>query len=201
MTLRKAPEWQTTAWLNVPEPLGLESLRGRVILLHAFQMLCPGCVARGIPQAQRVAAAFAGAPLAVIGLHTVFEHHEAMSLTSLRAFVHEYRIDFPVAVDAPGAAGDPIPRTMRAYAMQGTPTTVLIDAGGHVRKQFFGVHDDILLGAELQTLVLEAKGSTASESPSGVARAEGGAIGSRACGEDGCIPASREHGVSRGLAV
>src|SRR5690606_30122580 len=155
MRPRPAPEWQTIAWFNTPEPLTLEKLRGRVVMLHAFQMLCPGCVSRGLPQAQRVADLFAGAPLVVVGLHTVFEHHEAMQLPALRAFLHEYQIRFPVGVDAPGPDGDPIPRTMRAYAMQGTPTTVLIDAQGRRRRQVFGVHDDLLLGAELQALLSE----------------------------------------------
>jgi hypothetical protein len=90
-----APSWRTTEWLNTPEPLTLEQLRGRVVLLHAFQMLCPGCVSRGIPQAQRVAELFAGAPLVVVGLHTVFEHHDGMKVESLRAFLHEYRVRFP----------------------------------------------------------------------------------------------------------
>jgi len=152
--------WQTTAWLNTPEPLTLESLRGKVVLLHAFQMLCPGCVAHGIPQAQRVASLFAGAPLVVIGLHTVFEHHEAMQLESLRAFLHEYRVKFPVGVDAPSATGDAIPQTMKAYAMQGTPTTVLIDAQGRRRRQLFGLHEDLLLGAELATLLSEVSATT-----------------------------------------
>lgn len=147
MELRLAPEWQTTTWLNVPEPLTLGGLRGQVVLLHAFQMLCPGCVSHGLPQAQRVATLFPD--VRVIGLHTVFEHHEAMGLASLRAFLHEYRIRFPVAVDLPGPDGDPLPCTMRAYAMRGTPTTVLIDAHGQLRQQIFGVHDDLLLGAEL----------------------------------------------------
>ena len=151
-----APAWHTTAWLNTPQPLDLAQLRGKVVLLHAFQMLCPGCVAHGLPQAQRVAALFAETPLAVIGLHTVFEHHAAMGLESLRAFVHEYRITFPVGVDAPASDG-PIPRTMQAYAMQGTPTLVLIDAQGRLRRQVFGVHDDLLLGAELATLLAEAR--------------------------------------------
>ncbi len=151
-----APAWHTTAWLNTPQPLDLAQLRGKVVLLHAFQLLCPGCVAHGLPQAQRVAALFAEAPLAVIGLHTVFEHHAAMGLESLRAFVHEYRISFPVGVDAPASDG-PIPRTMQAYAMQGTPTLVLIDAQGRLRRQVFGVHDDLLLGAELATLLAEAR--------------------------------------------
>lgn len=151
-----APPWKTTEWLNSPEPLSLEQLRGRVVLLHAFQMLCPGCVSRGIPQAQRVAELFAGAPLVVVGLHTVFEHHEAMKVASLRAFLHEYRVRFPVGIDAPDPAGGPIPQTMQAYGMRGTPTTVLIDASGRLRRQVFGAHEDLLLGAELQTLLLEA---------------------------------------------
>ncbi|MEY6431866.1 redoxin domain-containing protein [Thioalkalicoccus limnaeus] len=158
MKPRPAHEWQTTTWFNTPEPLDLERLRGQVVVLHAFQMLCPGCVAHGIPQAQRVAEIFKGAPLTVVGLHTVFEHHEAMGLESLRAFLHEYRVRFPVGVDAPGQDGDPMPRTMRAYAMQGTPTTLLIDAQGRLRRQVFGVHDDLLLGAEIGTLLAEAPG-------------------------------------------
>lgn len=105
---------------------------------------------------QRVAEVFAEAPLIVVGLHTVFEHHEAMQLPSLKAFLHEYRIEFPVGVDMPGENGDPLPRTMRAYGMRGTPTTILIDAQGRLRRQAFGGHDDLILGAEIQTLLLEA---------------------------------------------
>lgn len=157
MAPQPAPEWHTTAWLNSSGPLDLGYFRGRVVVLHAFQMLCPGCVAHGIPQAQRVAKLFEGAPLAVVGLHTVFEHHAAMGPESLRAFLHEYRVAFPVGIDTPGPAGDPIPCTMRAYAMQGTPTTILIDAQGRLRCQVFGVYDDLLLGAEIGTLLVEAK--------------------------------------------
>ncbi|MET0402774.1 MAG: redoxin domain-containing protein [Cystobacter sp.] len=157
MAPRPAPAWHTTDWLNTEKPLTLEQLRGRVVVLHTFQMLCPGCVGRGIPQAQRVAEAFSGAPLVVVGLHTVFEHHEAMKLASLKAFVHEYRIRFPVGVDAPDPEGGPIPRTMKAYGLQGTPSLVLIDAQGRLRRHVFGTHDDLLLGAEIQTLLLEAR--------------------------------------------
>jgi thiol-disulfide isomerase/thioredoxin len=173
-----APSWRTTEWLNTPEPLTLEQLRGRVVLLHAFQMLCPGCVSRGIPQAQRVAELFAGAPLVVVGLHTVFEHHDGMKVESLRAFLHEYRVGFPVGVDAPDPGGAAIPQTMRAYGMRGTPTTILIDAQGRLRRQVFGAHDDLLLGAELQMLLLEVASSA--DDRSSAPPATGG------CGEVGC---------------
>lgn len=176
----KAPQWQSTGWLNTPEPLSLDKLSGRVILLHAFQMLCPGCVSHGIPQAQRVADTFAGEGITVVGLHTVFEHHEAMQLESLKAFVHEYRIRFPVGVDMPGAGGNPIPQTMQAYGMRGTPTTILIDARGLIRAHLFGEYPDMLLGAQIKGLLMESKGSLAPENGSGEQVPAGN------CGTDAC---------------
>ena len=113
-----APELSTVRWFNSPQPLTLAALRGRVVLLHAFQMLCPGCVAHGTPQAEKAHKLFAAAGLQVIGLHTVFEHHAAMTEVALEAFIHEYRLTFPIAVDRPGDPG-PIPVTMQAYGMQG----------------------------------------------------------------------------------
>jgi len=156
MDTQLAPEWQTTTWLNALAPLTVEGLRGQVVLVHAFQMLCPGCVSRAIPQAQRVADLFKGEPLTVVGLHTVFEHHDAMQEISLSAFLHEYGIRFPVGIDRPGRNGDPIPQTMRAYGMRGTPTTILIDAHGYIRRTVFGVHDDLSLGADIGKLLGEA---------------------------------------------
>jgi len=55
---------------------------------------------------------------------------------------------------------------MLAYEMQGTPTTVLIDAQGRRRSQVFGVHDDLLLGAEIATLLGEVQRQGAGEASS-----------------------------------
>ena len=62
-------------------------------------------MSHGLPQAKRIQHAF-GDAVTVLGLHTVFEHHEAMTPTSLEAFLHEYCITFSVGVDAhaPGVA-------------------------------------------------------------------------------------------------
>ena len=67
-----APELQTSGWLNTAQPLTLAALKGKVIVLHTFQIFCPGCVQVGIPQAQRIYQEFDPARVAVIGLHTVF---------------------------------------------------------------------------------------------------------------------------------
>ena len=72
-----APELQTTDWLNTDNPITLEALRGKIVLIEAFQMLCPGCVSHALPQAMRVRQTFSPDEVAVIGLHTVFEHHAA----------------------------------------------------------------------------------------------------------------------------
>ena len=149
-----APELRVTQWFNTTAAPTLATLRGKVVVLHAFQMLCPGCVQHGLPQAQKIHQLFGQADVAVIGLHTVFEHHAAMTPVSLAAFIHEYRLTFPIGVDAPGGA-DGIPLTMQAYAMRGTPTLIVIDRAGHIRHQGFGQEDDMLIGATIAALLAE----------------------------------------------
>lgn len=149
-----APELAISRWFNAPQPVTLASLHGRVVLLHAFQMLCPGCVMHGTPQAQRAHSLFRDQGLAVIGLHSVFEHHAAMTPVALEAFIHEFRLVFPVGVDQPGEDG-PIPVTMRRYQMRGTPTTILIGRDGTIRRHGFGQEDDMELGAAIGSLLAE----------------------------------------------
>lgn len=141
-----APEIAASRWFNTGEPLTLAALRGRPVLLHAFQMLCPGCVGHGTPQTQRAFELFKHSDLQVIGLHTVFEHHAAMRPVSLEAFIHEYRLTFPIGVDEAGD-GTPIPVTMARYGMQGTPTSILIGRDGNIVHHGFGQQSDMALGA------------------------------------------------------
>ena len=156
MTGRTAPELDVVQWFNAGEPPTLAGLRGKVVVLHAFQMLCPGCVSAGLPQAKKITAVFPQSEVAVIGIHTVFEHHDAMTPVSLAAFIHEYRLGFPIAVDRPGGEGS-IPHTMAAYGMRGTPSLVLIDRGGIIRHHGFGAEDDLKVGAEIALLMAEGR--------------------------------------------
>lgn len=149
-----APDLETSAWLNVTTPLNLSELRDKVVVIHAFQMLCPGCVADGIPQASAIHQLFADKGVQVIGLHTVFEHHEAMNLNALTAFAKEYRLPFPIAVDTPSTKG-PIPMTMEKYKMQGTPTLIVIDRQGQLRLNHFGRISDMRVGSLIGGLLAE----------------------------------------------
>jgi len=147
--------WQVEQWLNSAEPVTLSALRGRVVYVLAFQMLCPGCATEALPQALRVRQSFAERDVAVIGLHTVLEHHEAQgSAAALKAFLHEYRIGFPVGIDSHGPRSG-LPRTMEHYQMRGTPTELLFDRAGELRMQHFGHLEDLRLGANIATLLAE----------------------------------------------
>lgn len=147
-----APDIVVSRWFNTSVPLSLVALRGRPVLIHAFQMLCPGCVAHGTPQAEKAHRLFGDSDLQVIGLHTVFEHHEAMMPIALEAFIHEYRLTMPIGVDEPGSL-TPIPVTMGRYRMRGTPTSILIGRDGTVLHHGFGQEDDMALGARLAAAI------------------------------------------------
>lgn len=171
-----APEWDCSVWLNIDAPLSLAAFRGRPIVAAAFQMLCPGCVAQTIPQLNEVRRLFPEERVAVLGLHSVFEHHAGMGEASLRAFLHEYAITYPVGIDR-HEAGDPVPVTMRTYRFQGTPTLMLMDAAGRLRRQLFGHMPDLQLGAEVMALLntMPIQSSSAVEGGASGARCELGA--------------------------
>lgn len=185
ISLPMAPALDVVQWFNTPQALSLDALRGQVVVLHAFQMLCPGCVSHGLPQAQAVHNRFAKEGVVVIGLHTVFEHHDAMTAVALAAFIHEYRLRFPIGIDRPSPR-NPIPSTMAAYEMEGTPSLVVIDHRGRMRLHAFGQVEDLALGALLGQLLAERRQATATAAVSEVM----GSAGANECDDQAC-PAPR----------
>lgn len=145
-------EIDASEWINTMRPLSLQQLHGRVVMVTAFQMLCQGCVRHTLPQAAKVHETFLQQDVAVIGLHSVFEHHRVMTPDALRAFAHESRLAFPIAIDR-ATDGDALPATMRAWALQGTPSLLVFDRDGELALQHFGHIDDLRLGAILGELV------------------------------------------------
>lgn len=154
MTPYAAPELSVSEWLNTHAPMRLSDLRGKVVLIEVFQMLCPGCILHGLPLAMKLHKTIAADGSAVvIGLHSVFEHHAAMQRVSLQAFLTEFRYTFPVGIDMHDEG--PVPRTMRAYNLRGTPSLIVIDKQGGVRDILFGQIDEIALGIRLGAIMNE----------------------------------------------
>jgi len=147
------PELIVAQVFNAPEAPTLKKLKGKVVVVAAFQMLCPGSLRHGLPQAQRLARAFSPDEVAVLGLHMVFENHKDMTPSLLEPFLKAERITIPILVDKLNGAGTPA--TMAAYGMQGTPTLLLFDRQGRLRRHYLGAVDDVRLGAEIMALCLE----------------------------------------------
>ena len=177
-----APELVVSKWLNASKPLSLSSLRGRVVVVHAFQMLCPGCVSHALPQAKKLHELLPTDKVVTLGLHCVFEHHRVMDEAALDAFVHEYRLSFPIAIDQPTGTG--VPKTMSLYQLRGTPSTVVIDKNGKVRLNHFGRLDDMFVGSMVGQLLNETVKESTIESTSNLPASEGLKGGS--CDNEAC---------------
>lgn len=148
------PELDIAAWLNVPEPTPLASLKGKVVVLAAFQMHCPGSLKHGLPQAARLKESFNEDEVAVIGLNTAFEEHASQTADALQSFVEKQGLTFAIAKDAPN--GGDVPKTMAAYEIQGTPTLLIFDRQGRLRRHYLGRVDDMRLAAEVMALCMES---------------------------------------------
>ncbi len=148
-------EWSVSQWFNTDSTTTLEQLKGRVVVVGAFQMLCPGCVAHSIPQLKKLHAMSRSLPLTVIGLHTVFEHHQAMQPHALKAFIHEYQLSFPIGVAA-HEENNLMPKTMEDWQMRGTPSTFVFATNGDLCLHEFGHVDDLVLGVVIGQQLMSA---------------------------------------------
>ncbi len=148
-----APAIEASQWIN-SEATSISDLLGQVVVLSFFQMLSPGCAAHSIPQTKKIYELYRSHDVRLIGIHSVFEHHEVMTPEALKVFVHEYKLKYPIAVDLASSQGV-VPKTMSAYDIQGTPSLVLIDRMGHVRYSYFGMLEDMLLGSMIGQLLAE----------------------------------------------
>ncbi|KXF83372.1 peroxiredoxin family protein [Enterovibrio coralii] len=141
-------------WFNTEKDLHIADFKGKVVVIYVFQMLCPGCVSHGLPLAKNIQQSFREDDVQVIGLHSVFEHHDVMTPKALQAFIHEYRLTFPVAVDKPSEFSH-LPETMKSYQFGGTPTILVIDQLGKMRLNHFGSINELQLGAIIGSLLAE----------------------------------------------
>jgi thiol-disulfide isomerase/thioredoxin len=119
----RAPELSgAVAWLNVPAPLTLASLRGKVVLLDFWTYGCINCI-HILPDLERLERRFPE-ELVVIGVHAAkFTNEKATE--NIRQIIRRYGIRHPVANDAEF-------RIWRAYTVRAWPSRVIIDPAGYV---------------------------------------------------------------------
>jgi thiol-disulfide isomerase/thioredoxin len=126
---RPAPEFSGISdWLN-SQPLTLESLRGKVVLVQFWTYSCINCV-RTLPYVTKWHEKYKDKGLVVVGVHTpefAFEKETANVETAIKRF----GITYPVAQDNQY-------RTWRAFGNSYWPATYLIDRSGAIVATQFG---------------------------------------------------------------
>ena len=117
-----------TAWIN-SQPLTLESLRGKVVVIDFWTYSCINCL-RTLPYIKAWNAKYKDSGLVIIGVHTPefpFEKDEA----NVRKAVKDLGVTYPVAMDNDY-------RIWRSFNNQYWPAHYFIDATGKVRFHHFG---------------------------------------------------------------
>lgn len=130
-----APGLTVSEWVN-GDPVTLESLEGKVVLVDFFQIICPGCK-RAKPLIEAMQKAYGDQGLAVVGVAVAFEEEAHQQPEQIRSYVETTGYDWPVGID------QDLKATFADFRAQGSPWTVLIDRSGTVRYASFFNEDDI----------------------------------------------------------
>ncbi len=117
-----SPSLKVSEWVQ-GQPITLEDLKGKVVVIEVFQVNCPGCFIYGLPEAIGLAKTYSNKDVAVLGLATAFEDFDKNTLENLKILLTKrepigetlrtlkyqgqldaemkitYKIPFPVAMD------------------------------------------------------------------------------------------------------
>jgi thiol-disulfide isomerase/thioredoxin len=124
-----APELKgAVAWIN-SQPLTMDSLRGKVVLVDFWTYSCINCL-RTLPYLRKWAEKYRDQGLVVIGVHSPEFAFEKLT-DNVRTAVSQLRLTYPIAVDSDS-------KIWAAYKNRYWPAHYLIDTRGRVRFHHFG---------------------------------------------------------------
>lgn len=125
----KAPELILGgAWMN-SEPLSIEMLKGKVVVIDFWTYSCINCQ-RTLPYLKRWYQKYADKGLVIIGVHAP-EFEFEKSEKNLRKALENFGIEYPVMQDNDFA-------TWKAYSNRYWPAKYFIDKDGYIRYTHFG---------------------------------------------------------------
>lgn len=142
----KAPEFsKIQGWLN-SQPLTMERLRGKVVLLDFWTFDCVNCI-RTLPHIRQLHSTYAGDSFVLIGVHSP-EFEFERDPENVASAVKRFRIEYPVAIDGENV-------TWKLYGNQYWPRQTLIDSRGNVRWEHAGEGDYDKMEDEVRALLKE----------------------------------------------
>jgi thiol-disulfide isomerase/thioredoxin len=125
----RAPEFQGIAnWIN-SEPLTMEDLRGKVVLIDFWTYTCVNCI-RTMPYLREWHDKYAKEGLVIVGVHAPEFEFEKLT-ENVKASVENFDLTYPIAQD--NEMG-----TWRAYSNRAWPAKYLVGKDGFVRYKHFG---------------------------------------------------------------
>ncbi|CUX66112.1 cytochrome c biogenesis protein DipZ [Agrobacterium genomosp. 13] len=133
-------------WLN-SQPLSMEQLKGKVVLVDFWTYSCINCL-RSIPYVRAWAEKYRDQGLVVIGVHAP-EFAFEKRIDNVKKAIADLGIVYPVAVDNDYAI-------WRAFSNQYWPAHYFIDAKGQVRYHHFGEGEYDRSERVIQQLLAEA---------------------------------------------
>ncbi|RVT46788.1 redoxin domain-containing protein [Rheinheimera sediminis] len=135
-------------WLNVTQPLTMQQLKGKVVLLDFWTYGCVNCI-HVIPDLHKLEQKY-GHQLAVISVHSPkFENEKQLS--TLTSIVRRYGMQHAVVNDVEF-------QLWRSYAVRAWPTFVLIGPDGKYVGQTSGEGRYDVLDQAIDQLLAEFKG-------------------------------------------
>ena len=143
----QAPEFQEiTSWIN-SEPLSMEELRGKVVLIDFWTYTCVNCI-RTFPYLKEWHAKYVDKGLTIVGVHSPEFEFEKVRENVVQSAT-EHGLSYPIAQDNDF-------RTWRAYFNRFWPAKYLVDQDGVVRYTHFGEGDYDVTEREIRKLLEEA---------------------------------------------
>jgi thiol-disulfide isomerase/thioredoxin len=125
---KPAPEIAVGDWIN-SEPLKLDGLRGRVVMVDFWTFGCHNCRST-LPTVKRLDAELRGKGLTIVGVHTPESDYERV-LSGLRSAVEKLGIKYPIVTDVDH-------KTWDAYGIEARPTVNVLDKQDRIRYTHIG---------------------------------------------------------------
>lgn len=142
-----------TAWIN-SQPLTIQDLRGKVVLIDFWTYSCINCI-RTLPYLKAWYARYHQDGLEIIGVHSPEFAFEA-NIDNVKSAVKKFGITYPVAMDNRFI-------TWRNFHNSYWPAQYLIDKNGYVVYQHVGEGDDDIIESNIRVLLDKPVGAPATK--------------------------------------
>lgn len=170
MTYDQAPELKVHEWLQ-GKPTTLNDLLGEPVVLHMFQVNCPGCFLYSIPKIYELEKKYVPKGVEFVGLAVRFEEFDENSKKNFKNFLNKgeltdlvrrkcsenlirdyasrkiklnYRVGWDKGSD--GSYSETFGSYVQKNLVRGTPYEYLIDSKGQIVMRDFDLDIDVISG-------------------------------------------------------